>query len=141
MIYKFILILFLNTIVLCQDSLYWFDFNTLPKDIPKTTKVLDQIFEESQFLILDSIRNRMNNSKDGYRLQIFDAMTVTNANRTLKKYKKKLPDSLYIVFEAPFYKIRYGNYISKKIAEEEKKKLHKQGFKDIWIVKSRINGN
>ena len=136
---KFILVLFFNTIVLCQDSLYWFDFNTLPKDIPKTAKVLDQIFEESQFLILDSIRNKMNSNKDGYRLQIYDALTVTNANRTLKKYKKKLPDSLYIVFEAPFYKIRYGNYTSKKIAENEKENLLKKGFKDIWIVRSRIN--
>ena len=139
MIDKFILLLLLNTIVLCQDSLYWFDFNTLPRDIPKTSKVLDQIFEESQFLILDSIRNKMNNTKDGYRLQIYDAITVTNANKTLKKYKKTLPDSLYIVFEAPFYKIRYGNYTSKKIAEDEKENLQKQGFKDIWIVKSRIN--
>ena len=139
MIDKFILVLALNTIVLCQDSLYWFDFNTLPKNIPKTAKVLDQIFEESQFLILDSIRNKMNNTKDGYRLQIYDAMTVTNANKTLKKYKKILPDSLYIVFEAPFYKIRYGNYTSKKIAEDEKENLQKQGFKNIWIVKSRIN--
>ena len=139
MIDKFILVLFFNTIVLCQDSLYWFDFNTLPKDIPKTAKVLDQIFEESQFLILDSIRNKTNSTKDGYRLQIHDALTVTNANKTLKKYKKILSDSLYIVFEAPFYKIRYGNYTSKKIAEDEKENLQKQGFKNIWIVRSRIN--
>ena len=139
MIIKFILVLVLNTLVLCQDSLYWFDFNTLPKNIPKTAKILDQILEESQFLNLDSIRNRMNSTQDGYRLQIHDALTVTNANKTLKKYKKKLTDSLYIVFEAPFYKIRYGNYISKKLAEYEKENLHKQGFKDIWIVKSRIN--
>ena len=139
MINKFILVFFFNTIVLCQDSLYWFDFNTLNKDIPKTAKVLDQIFEESQFLILDSIRNKMNSTKDGYRLQIHDALTVTNANKTLKKYKKILSDSLYLVFEAPFYKIRYGNYTSKKIAEDEKKNLQKQGFKNIWIVKSRIN--
>ena len=139
MIDKFILVLFFNTIVLCQDSLYWFDFNTLPKDIPKTAKVLDQIFEESQFLILDSIRNKMNSTKDGYRLQIHDDLTVINANKTLKKFKKILPDSLYIVFEAPFYKIRYRNYTSKKIAEDEKKKLQKQGFKNIWIVKSRLN--
>ena len=139
MINKFILILVLNTLALCQDSLYWFDFSTLPKSTPKTARILDQIFEESQFLILDSIRNKMNSTKDGYRLQIHDALTVSNANKTLKKYKKKLPDSLYIVFEAPFYKIRYGNYTSKKIAEEEKENLQKQGFKDIWIVKSRIN--
>ena len=139
MIFKFTLVLVLNTIALCQDSLYWFDFNTLPKDIPKTAKVLDQIIEESQFLILDSIRNRMNSTKDGYRLQIYDALTVINANETLKKYKKKLPDSLYIVFEAPFYKIQYGNYSSKKNAESEKENLLKQGYKDIWIIKSRIN--
>ena len=34
---------------------------------------------------------------------------------------------------------KYGNYTSKKVAEDEKENLQKQGFKDIWIVKSRIN--
>jgi hypothetical protein len=139
MIYKIILVFVLNTIALCQDSLYWFDFSRLPKSTPKTARILDQIFEESQFLILDSIRNRMNITKDGYRLQVYDALTAVNANKALKKYRKKLPDSLYIVFEAPFYKIQYGNYTSKKVAEDEKENLQKQGFKDIWIVKSRIN--
>ena len=137
---KIIYFLLFNAVVLSQDSLYWFNFNLLDKNIPKTSKVLDQVFKNSQFMILDSLVNINNLIKEGYRLQIYDAITVAEANKTLKDYRKKLSDSLYIVFEAPFYKVRYGNYISKKVAEIEKKRLMKQGFKNIWIVKSRIEG-
>ncbi len=137
---KIIYFLLFNAVVLSQDSLYWFNFNLLDKNIPKTSKVLDQVFKNSQFMILDSLVNINNLIKEGYRLQIYDAITVAEANKTLKDYRKKLSDSLYIVFEAPFYKVRYGNYISKKVAEIEKKRLIKQGFKNIWIVKSRIEG-
>ena len=58
------------------------------------------------------------------------------ANNIFKKYKKKMKDSLYVIFDAPLYKIHYGNYIKKYDAENIKKeKLMHKGFKNIWIVK------
>ena len=44
-----------------------------------------------------------------------------------------------MIFEAPLYKIRYGNYITKQQAEDVKKDLRNKGYKNIWIVKSRID--
>ena len=54
---------------------------------------------------------------DGFRLQLYDDLSVINANKTFKKLKKELSDSLYLEFEAPFYKIRYGNFKTKQEAE------------------------
>ena len=137
---KFLYIyLLLNTFLISQDSLYWFNFNSIGSKIHKTPKVLDNIFEGTQFLFLDSLANKVNVISDGYRLQIHNALTVDKVDIALKKYRKKLPDSLYVIFEAPFYKIHYGNYSLKKEAEIQKASLIREGFEKIWIVRSRIN--
>jgi len=133
-----LVILFLFSIGKGQDSLFWFDMNTVRDPVPKTPKVLDQIFGTSQLGILDSLKNSRVNTQDGYRLQIYETSQVDDANRYLKKSQKALPDSVYMIFEAPLYKIRYGNFVTKKEADIQKTKLKRSGYKDVWIVKSRI---
>ena len=71
-------------------------------------------------------------------MQIFESSSVDQATKKFKKFKKILSDSLYLTFEAPFYKVRYGDFISKEEAETEKKKLSKKGLKNIWTIRSRI---
>ena len=126
------------SLIFCQDSTYWFDFKTLKKNIPKTPKVLDKIFEDTQFYILHDSKVKSYELIDGFRLQLHDDLSVINANKTFKKLKKELSDSLYLEFEAPFYKIRYGNFKTKQDAELQKEYLINNGMKDIWIIRSRI---
>ena len=83
--------------------------------------------------------NSINSTVDGYRIQLFQSSQVSEANTILRKYDKVLSDSLYIVFDAPLYKIRYGDFINKEKAENAKVLLKKKGIKKMWIVKSRIN--
>ena len=49
-----------------------------------------------------------------------------------------MDDSLYVIFDAPLYKIQYGNFSKKYEAEKIKNQLRQKGFKNIWIVRSRI---
>ena len=136
---KFLFTLFISfSLIFCQDSTYWFDFKTLEKNIPKTPKVLDKIFEDTQFFILHDSKAKGYEFADGFRLQLHDDLSVINANKTFDKLKKELSDSLYLEFEAPFYKIRYGNFKTKQDAELQKKHLVNNGMKDIWIIRSRI---
>ena len=106
--------------------------------VPKTPKILDKIFGTSQFVLLDSLKNIRITTQEGYRLQIFESSSVEEANRTLRKFERSLKDSVYMVFEAPLYKLRLGNFVTKKEAEKQKKNLNKKGYKNIWIVRSRI---
>ena len=135
---KLVLVLFLMKILNGQDSLFWFDMISVMDSIPKTPKTLDRIFGSEQLSILDSLIKNRSATIDGFRLQIFESSSVDQATKKFKKFKKILSDSLYLTFEAPFYKVRYGDFVSKEEAETEKKKLSKKGLKNIWTIRSRI---
>ncbi len=124
--------------LIAQDSLYWFDMSTVRDKMPDAPKVLDQIFGTSQLNIVDSLKTLRISTRDVFRLQIYEASSVDEANQELRKLRRILPDSLYMVFDAPLYKIRYGNYVTKNDAEISKQFLGKKGYKKVWIVKSRI---
>ena len=135
---QFIFIFIVTGILFGQDSLYWFDMSKVRDPIPKTPKVLDKIFGTSQLDVLDSIKNVRFTTQDGFRLQVFESSSAEEANRILRKFGRALPDSLYLAFEAPLYKIRYGNFVTKNHADAIKETLVKKGYKNIWIVRSRI---
>ena len=134
----FLFLLLFTGYLLAQDSLFWFDMNSVRDPVPKTPKILDKIFGTSQFGLLDSLKNIRITTQEGYRLQIFESSSVEETNRTLRKFERSLKDSVYMVFEAPLYKLRLGNFVTKKEAEKQKENLNKKGYKNIWIVRSRI---
>ena len=129
--------IFLN-ILFAQDSLFWFDMSTVKDPIPLAPKVLDNIFGTTQVKVLDSLKNVRATTINGFRIQVYETSSSEKANSVLRKFKKKMVDSLYVKFEAPLYKIQYGNFSEKYEAEKVKKKLRQKGFKNIWIVRSRI---
>ena len=135
---RLLFLLLFTGCLLAQDSLFWFDMNSVRDPVPKTPKILDKIFGTSQFGLLDSLKNIRITTQEGYRLQIFESSSVEETNRTLRKFERSLKDSIYMVFEAPLYKLRLGNFITKKEAEKQKENLNKKGYKNIWIVRSRI---
>ena len=63
--------------------------------------------------MLDSLKNMRIKTRDGYRLQLFESSQSNEAKKIMSKFDKSLPDSLYLVFDAPLYKIHYGNFITK----------------------------
>ena len=134
----FIIFLLSFQFIFSQDSLFWFDMNSVRDPVPKTPKILDKIFGTSQFGLLDSLKNIRITTQEGYRLQIFESSSVKETNRALRKFERSLKDSVYMVFEAPLYKLRLGNFVTKKEAEKQKANLNKKGYKNIWIVRSRI---
>ena len=107
--------------------------------IPTTPMVIDNIFGTSQLKMIDSLRSIQVSTKEGYRLQLFESSTVDEAKMVMAKYSKSLKDTLYLVFDAPLYKVQYGDFVTKNQVDDVKIKLRKKGFKNIWIVRSRIN--
>tara|TARA_B000000609_G_C24114148_1_gene315709 strand:- start:66 stop:503 length:438 start_codon:yes stop_codon:yes gene_type:complete len=134
----FYIIIIIATCINAQDSLFWFDMTTVRDPMPKTPKVMDQIFEKSQIKLIDSLKTVRVTTSDGFRLQLYEASLVEHATQKLKNLEKVLSDSLYMVFDAPLYKIRYGNFPTKAEAEKSRKLLANKGLKNVWIVKSRI---
>ena len=133
-------VLFLQVLI-GQDSLFWFDMNSVLDPPPNTPKVMDGIFGTSRLKVLDSLKNVRRSSSEGFRLQIFETVSKDKADSTLFHFQKILQDTVYLIFEAPLYKLRFGNFMTKKEAEIQKGKLVRLGFKNIWIVRSRIRQN
>jgi hypothetical protein len=134
-----IFLLFFQNFIFSQDSLFWFDMSKVRDSIPNTPMIVDKVFGISQLRMIDSLRNIQVSTKEGYRLQLFESSTVDEANKIMMKYGKSLNDSIYLVFDAPLYKIQYGDFVTKDQAELVKAELRKKGYKKVWIVRSRIN--
>ena len=129
---------FLN-FVTAQDSLFWFNTTDVIDSIPDSPKVIDKVFIKSQFKNLNRMKLNTLSDAKGFRLQIYESSSVEEANKKILKFKKALTDSVYMSFEAPFYKVRYGNYSTREQAEIEKKNILSKGYKSVWIVKSNIH--
>ena len=128
-------------LIFAQDSLFWFDMSTVRDPIPTAPIILDNMYGISQIKILDSLKNMRITTSNGFRIQVYETSSSEKVKNVLNKFKKSMTDSLYVIFEAPLYKIHYGNFSKKHKAEIIKRKLKQKGYKNIWIVKSRIEQN
>jgi len=74
----------------------------------------------------------------GFRVQLLATSDEIMAREEKRRAVFKFQDAVYLIFEAPMYKIRVGDCVSRKEAESLKKLAVRQGFDDAWIVPSRI---
>ena len=75
---------------------------------------------------------------EGYRVQILATKQLVNAEKLQKDLSSILNQKIYIVFEAPNYKVRVGNFIDRSKAENFRKNLIKEGYQSSWIIRTRI---
>lgn len=76
----------------------------------------------------------------GYRVQIYSTYDLDDAVRT-KGMSQAMLDSMrvYMVYDAPVYKIRVGDFLTKSDADAAKQALRGKGFNDAWIVPDQIS--
>jgi len=74
----------------------------------------------------------------GFRVQLLATTDEKMAREEKKKAVFKFEDKVYLIFEAPMYKVRVGNCLTRKEAEVLKNIAVRQGFSDAWIVPSLV---
>jgi len=75
----------------------------------------------------------------GFRIQVFSSSNVDEA--TLMKsvtWEKFMGDSIYVVYDAPVYKVRVGDFVSRYEANQRLPEFVEKGYRDAWIVPDRI---
>lgn len=61
---------------------------------------------------------------------------------SLKTNLEKLIDQkVYIIFELPNYKLRVGDFINRKEAENIQKKIVQLGYRTAWVVPTLIEAD
>jgi len=75
----------------------------------------------------------------GYRVQIFASSSYDQAMQTKSAAEAEFTDEwFYIVYDAPTYKVRAGNFIERYEAEKFARQLAEKGYKDSWVVPERV---
>jgi len=74
----------------------------------------------------------------GYRIQLLATGDEAQARKAKRDAIFKFQEHVYLVFEAPLYKLRVGDCQTKKEAEALRKEAAQKGFRDAWIVPSKV---
>ena len=78
---------------------------------------------------------------EGFRVQVLATSTRGNADRLRDELTNEYGEDIYIVFEAPNYKVRIGNFIDRRQAEKLRIELINKGYPSSWIIRTRIEPN
>jgi hypothetical protein len=75
----------------------------------------------------------------GYRAQVLFTNNIEIANSAKDTIESLLPEEwCYIVYDAPYYKVRVGNFLERDEASRMVRDLLSLGFKDSWVVPDNI---
>ena len=138
MIKKFIIFIF-SIYVFAQDgdSLFWFDANTLNKELPKFPIVINKVLLEKYMPPADLKYEIEQGNKEVFRIQVFESSVASIARSEAKRFQNILGDTVYIDFETPLYKLRIGNFKNRKSAEEGIQTIQRLGANDAWIIRTK----
>ena len=91
---------------------------------------------------LDSFSIAQPDTVQGFRIQVFSTDNYDEAALTRDNLNVELPDLwVYMIYDAPAYKIRVGDYLNRADANLAVDFFVEKGFKDAWVVPDRVIKN
>jgi len=75
---------------------------------------------------------------NGFRVQILATRFANKADSLKSVLIDKIDGQIYVIFEAPNYKVRVGDCIDRKQAELLQEEMRNMGFSAAWIIRERI---
>ena len=131
----------LLTILLITSSAYAQSDFILPSDFvdnpPNLPNVVLPSFDDSSDSDV-SIDTNLINSVKGYRIQVAISQDEKDLIDIKEKLEEVIKENIYIKFELPNYKLRVGNFDSRKKAEAYRNKVIQLGYRSAWVVPTLI---
>ena len=75
---------------------------------------------------------------EGFRVQLLATRDRFSAEKFQSELEQIYNKKIYIIFEAPNYKVRIGDFIDRERAEEFRKDLSNEGYSSAWIIRTKI---
>jgi hypothetical protein len=76
---------------------------------------------------------------DGFRVQMYSTPSIDEAKEKKEEVEGLFPGEwFYMEYDAPTYKIRGGNFLTRFDADRFARQLVEKGFSDSWAVPSRV---
>ena len=88
--------------------------------------------------------NKLNDPKPNWpKISSPFSSDVLNYNQTIDQdsiiIEELFEYKIYVIFEAPNYKVRIGDFIDRQKAEKFRKKLSGNGYSSAWIIRTKID--
>ena len=132
---RYSLILFLISSAFCQsDFIKPSDFNDNPPKFPNVN--LPSFYSDNDLENISS--NEEINLIKGYRVQIVISQNEQELQDVKIEIEKSIDEQTYIIFELPNYKLRVGNFLNRKEAENFQKKIVRLGYRTAWVVPTMV---
>lgn len=78
----------------------------------------------------------------GFRVQLISTSNIDEANQMKAAAESQFPaEWFYLVYDAPAYKLRAGNFLARFEADRFAKMLSEKGYRDAWVVPERVYRN
>ncbi len=78
---------------------------------------------------------------EGYRVQLFAGRERKAAEGVMRATQAQYEYAVYMVYEAPQYKVRIGDFVGREEAAGFCERLRREGYSDAWVVKSNVSIN
>tara|TARA_B100001989_G_C24365643_1_gene376766 strand:+ start:26 stop:451 length:426 start_codon:yes stop_codon:yes gene_type:complete len=132
------LLIFLQVSVLFSQNNASFNPDLLIDPEPRWPEILNPLSDNevktSASRSLDSNITEI----EGFRVQIFATQDRNKADQLQEELALKFDEKIYVIFEAPNYKLRIGNFLDRDDAEILRMRLVSSDFPSSWIVRTRI---
>ena len=123
------------------DSTRSIKINSVSDNIPDFPLVVNKIFTGNHILLIDSLSKLQIKGNEIFRIQIFESTESSIAKAEAKRFQNILGDTVYINFETPLYKLRIGNFSTRRQAEDAISAIENLGVKGSWVIRAMLNSN
>ena len=135
---KLLLIIISTSILFSQQKKIKFDPNKLIDPTLNWPKIISPFNSDT----LNSKETTFTDSiiiVEGFRVQVLATRDRFNAEKLQSELGEKIQHKIYVIFEAPNYKVRIGNFIDRRKAENFRIELAKNGYSSAWIIRTKID--
>tara|TARA_B100000424_G_scaffold270499_1_gene269994 strand:- start:2513 stop:2968 length:456 start_codon:yes stop_codon:yes gene_type:complete len=129
--------IFLFNIVLSQNKNN-FNPSLLNDPEPLWPEIVNPLTSYETINELNVISDTLAAEIEGFRVQVFATLNRKKVDELQETLLLKYEEKSYIIFEAPNYKLRMGDFLDRKNAENLRKRLAANGYPSSWIVRTRI---
>ena len=134
--YLFLVFIIYSNVIKAQsiDS----SINTFPVVIHKDPRI--DILGKKQLELNTNYIKAISRSAQGFRLQVLSTNDRVLAMKTRTELLQRFPEQKnYMIYQAPYVKLRFGNFKSREEAEVYRKEISKMlNGASIYIIEERI---
>lgn len=112
----------------------------LPEQKQASNNRIKEIWFEYGESSKESNRKILTGTSDGFRVLVTNTDNLEEANQIKAEVINKLDrNEIYVDFDPPFYKVKVGDFIDQKSADNIRFKLNQLGYKEAKVIKDKIN--